>query len=115
MFMKTSTVRRKNMESLNILRTKTVRKISFIFTALVVFLTTQPSCAQTTSKGLEILIGMQYGLGIIIPIFAAIILFFLLLIYMCRIISRITFARWAFSVIIAGAAFYISSILFYIN
>ncbi|WP_019221071.1 hypothetical protein [Bartonella senegalensis] len=103
------------MESLNTLRTKTVRKISLVFTTLVVFLTIQPSCAQTTSKGLEILIGMQYGLSIIIPIFAAIILFFLLLIYLCRIISRITFARWSFSVVIAGAAFYISSILFYIN
>ncbi|KEC55947.1 hypothetical protein [Bartonella koehlerae] len=103
------------MESSNTLRTKAVKKISLVFAALIVFLTTHPGCAQTTSKGLDVLIGMQYGLGIIIPIFSAIILFFLLLIYVCRLISKVTFARWAFSVVIAGAAFYISSILFYIN
>lgn len=58
---------------------------------------------------------VQYGLSILVPIVAAIILLLLLLIYIFRIIARATFMRWAFSVIIAGAAFYISHILFHLQ
>ncbi|WP_139412513.1 conjugal transfer protein [Bartonella mastomydis] len=90
-------------------------KISVIFITSMLLLVTQPAYAQTEAKSLDVFIGMQYGLSIFIPIVAAIVLLFLLLIYIFRIIARATFMRWAFSVIIAGAAFYISHILFHLQ
>lgn len=76
---------------------------------------TQSVFAQTETKSLDVFMSVQYGLSILVPIAAAIILLFLLLIYIFRIIARATFMRWAFSVIIAGAAFYISHILFHLQ
>ncbi|WP_375608585.1 MULTISPECIES: conjugal transfer protein [unclassified Bartonella] len=103
------------MKQSNILQAKTCNNISIIVIVLIVCLITQSAYAQTETKSLDIFIGMQYGLSMVIPIAAAIILLFLLLIYILRIIARSTFIRWAFSVIIAGAAFYISHILFNIQ
>ncbi|WP_273759183.1 conjugal transfer protein [Bartonella sp. ML70XJBT.G] len=103
------------MKQSNILQTKTGNKISAIVIILIISLLTQPACAQTKTKSLDILMGMQYGLSMVIPIICGVILLFLLLIYIFRIISRATFLRWTFSVIIAGAAFYISHILFHIQ
>ncbi len=105
----------KDMKQLNILQAKTGNKISAIVIASTMSLMLQPVCAQTKTKSLDILMGMQYGLSMVIPIVCAVILLFLLLIYIFRIIARATFIRWAFSVIIAGAAFYISHILFHIQ
>ncbi|WP_375650564.1 conjugal transfer protein [Bartonella sp. OT172YNZD] len=102
------------MKQLNTLQSK-ICKISAIVITSVMFLVTQSAYAQTETKSLDVFIGMQYGLSIIIPIAAAIILLLLLLIYIFRIIARATFIRWAFSVIIAGAAFYISHILFHLQ
>ncbi|WP_375640398.1 conjugal transfer protein [Bartonella sp. MM55XZML] len=102
------------MKQLNTLQSK-ICKISAIFITFIALLITQSSYAQTETKSLDVFIGMQYGLSIIIPIVAAIILLLLLLIYIFRIIARATFMRWAFSVIIAGAAFYISHILFHLH
>ncbi|WP_273790546.1 conjugal transfer protein [Bartonella sp. CM31XJBT] len=102
------------MKQLNTLQSK-VCKISAIVITSVMLLITQSAYAQTETKSLDVFIGMQYGLSIIIPVVAAIILLLLLLIYIFRIIARATFIRWAFSVIIAGAAFYISHILFHLQ
>lgn len=107
-------MRIKNMKQINILQAKIGNKISTIITSII-FLMAQPVWAQTTTKDIDVLISMQYGLSMIIPIVCAIILLCLLLIYVFRIIARATFLRWAFSVVIAGAAFYISHILFYIQ
>ncbi|WP_375686447.1 MULTISPECIES: conjugal transfer protein [unclassified Bartonella] len=102
------------MKQLNTLQSK-ICKISAIFITLIALLVTQSAYAQTETKSLDVFIGMQYGLSILIPIVAIIILLLLLLIYIFRIIARATFMRWAFSVIIAGAAFYISHILFHLH
>ncbi|WP_375677401.1 conjugal transfer protein [Bartonella sp. AS69XJJH] len=102
------------MKQLNTLQSK-ICEISAIFITSVILLITQSAYAQTETKSLDVFIGMQYGLSILIPIVAIIILLFLLLIYIFRIIARATFMRWAFSVIIAGAAFYISHILFHLH
>ncbi|WP_039760674.1 hypothetical protein [Bartonella queenslandensis] len=103
------------MKPLSILQAKTYNNISAIVITSVVFLITQSAYAQTKTKNLDVFIGMQYGLSMVIPIAAAIILLFLLLIYILRIIARATFIRWAFSIVIAGAAFYLSHILFHIQ
>lgn len=105
----------KKMKQSNILDAETGKKISGIIITSIVFLLTEPAYAQTGTKAIDIFTGMQYGLSIIIPIVGAIIFLFLLLIYLFRIISKATFIRWSFSVIVAGAAFYISALLFYIN
>lgn len=105
----------KAMKQSNILQAKICNNISAIVITSVVFLITQSAYAQTETKSLNIFIGMQYGLSMVIPIAAAIILLFLLLIYIFRVITKATFIRWAFSVVIAGAAFYLSHILFYIQ
>ncbi|WP_375645956.1 conjugal transfer protein [Bartonella sp. TT29SHDZB] len=102
------------MKQLNTLQSK-ICKISAIVITSVMLLITQSAYAQTETKSLDVFIGMQYGLSIIIPIVAVILLLLLLLIYIFRIIARATFMRWAFSVIIAGAAFYISHILFHLQ
>ncbi|WP_375649698.1 MULTISPECIES: conjugal transfer protein [unclassified Bartonella] len=102
------------MKQLNTLQSK-ICKISDIFITFIMLLITQSAYAQTETKSLDVFIGMQYGLSIIIPIVAAIMLLLLLLIYIFRIIAKATFMRWAFSVIIAGAAFYISHILFHLQ
>ncbi|WP_375645555.1 conjugal transfer protein [Bartonella sp. AA56HLJMS] len=102
------------MKQLNTLQSK-ICKISIIFITSIMLLITQSTYAQTETKSLDVFIGMQYGLSIIIPMVAAVILLLLLLIYIFRIIARATFMRWAFSVIIAGAAFYISHILFHLQ
>ncbi|WP_254492558.1 conjugal transfer protein [Bartonella sp. B1099] len=103
------------MKQLNTIRVKICNKISSIFIISMIFLMSQSAYAQTEAKSLDVFIGMQYGLSILIPIAAAFILLFLLLIYIFRLIARATFMRWAFSVIIAGAAFYISHILFHLQ
>lgn len=105
----------KNMKQSNIFQTKVNNKISVIFATLIMFLTTQFTYAQENINSMKLLIGMQYGLSIFIPIAGAIILLFLLIIYAFGILMKATFLRWAFSVIIASAAFYISSILFHIT
>ncbi|WP_332060093.1 conjugal transfer protein [Bartonella sp. CB74] len=92
--------------------------------ATIMFLATQSAYVQAKANKADmqavidkasLLMGMRYGLSMFIPILAAVVLLFLVIIYACRIIARTTFARWAFSTIIAGAAFYLSNILFYIN
>ncbi|WP_156851144.1 conjugal transfer protein [Bartonella refiksaydamii] len=88
-------------------------RVSFIIPVL--FLATKPTYAQEKTNNIDVFIGMQYGLSVIIPIASAIIFVFLLLLWAFRIIARVTFARWAFSVVIAGAAFYLSHILFHIS
>ncbi|WP_317993945.1 conjugal transfer protein [Bartonella gliris] len=106
------------MRQSNTFQTKTnseSRKSMAAFATLIMFLETQSVNAQSTTQSVNIFIGMQYGLSMIIPIVGAIILLFLLIIYVFRLITRATFIRWTFSVIIAGAAFYISNILFHIN
>ncbi|WP_442894419.1 conjugal transfer protein [Bartonella sp. CB60] len=112
------------MKCLNTLQAKFNSKIGIAFMATVLFLATQSAYIQaktnktdiqTTIDKANLLMGMRYGLSMFIPVVAGVILLFLLLIYACRIIARTTFARWAFSTIIAGAAFYLSNILFYIN
>ncbi|WP_144751558.1 conjugal transfer protein [Bartonella saheliensis] len=103
------------MKQTNILQIRTSDKISAIVITSIISLMVKPAYAQTKTKSLDILMGMQYGLSMVIPIISAVILLFLLLIYIFRIIARATFLRWAFSVIIAGAAFYISHILFHIQ
>ncbi|WP_273723071.1 conjugal transfer protein [Bartonella sp. AU18XJBT] len=103
------------MKRSKILQAETYNNISAIVITSIVFFITQSAYAQTATKSLDIFIGMQYGLSMVIPGAAAIILLFLLLIYIFRIITKATFIRWAFSVIIAGAAFYISHMLFYIQ
>lgn len=102
------------MKQLNTLQSK-ICKISAIVITSVMLLITQSAYAQMETKSLDVFIGMQYGLSIIIPAVAAIILLLLLLIYIFRIIAKATFMRWAVSVIIAGATFYISHILFHLQ
>ncbi|WP_208437066.1 conjugal transfer protein [Bartonella taylorii] len=102
------------MKYANTLQTKISRKVSTVLAALTVFLTIQPTCAQEKMSKLDMLIVLQYELSIIIPIAGAVMLLFLLLIYAFRLITKATFLRWAFSIIIASAAFYLSRILFYI-
>ncbi|MET3559397.1 cytochrome c biogenesis factor [Bartonella japonica] len=103
------------MKRSNTLQTKVDNKISIVLTTLIVFLETQFAYAQEKVNSINLLIGVQYGLSVFIPIAGAIILLFLLLIYAFRIITKAIFLRWAFSVLIASAAFYISSILFHIT
>ncbi|WP_273718659.1 MULTISPECIES: conjugal transfer protein [Bartonella] len=103
------------MKKSNTLRVETCNKINVIVITSMMYLISQSAYAQTETKSLDVFIGMQYGLSILIPIVAAIILLLLLLIYIFRIIAKATFRRWAFSVIIAGAAFYISHILFHLQ
>ncbi|USP01185.1 conjugal transfer protein [Bartonella taylorii] len=108
----------KNMKQLNTFQVKienVSNKVRVVFITLILFLATQPTYAQEKTNSVDIFIGMQYGLSIIIPIAAAIMLLFLLLLWAFRLIARATFARWAFSVVIAGAAFYLSHILYHIN
>ncbi|WP_455481888.1 conjugal transfer protein [Bartonella sp. B35(2025)] len=102
------------MKQLNALQAKAGSKIGAAFAIIIMFLATQSVCAQTIIRNIDILIGMQYGLSMIIPLVAAVIFLFLLVIYIFRLIARATFVRLAFSVIIAGVAFYISHVLFYI-
>lgn len=90
-------------------------KVRVVFITLILFLAAQSTYAQEKTNSVDIFIGMQYGLSIIIPIAAAIVLLFLLLLWAFRLIARATFARWAFSVVVAGAAFYLSHILYHIN
>lgn len=103
------------MKQSNIFHAETANKVSAIIIALIISLMVQPAYTQTKTRSLDILMGMQYGLSMVIPIVCAVILLVLLLIYVFRLIARATFIRWAFSVIIAGAAFYISHILFHIQ
>ncbi|OPB33435.1 conjugal transfer protein [Bartonella taylorii] len=106
------------MKQLNTFQTKienVSNKICVVFITPILFLATQPTYAQEKTNEVDVFIGMQYGLSIIIPIAAAIVLLFLLLLWVFRLIARATFARWAFSVVIAGAAFYLSHILFHIS
>ncbi|UNF38676.1 conjugal transfer protein [Bartonella krasnovii] len=103
------------MKQLNTLRVKIYNKINVIIINSMTLLITQSAYAQTEIKSLDVFMSVQYGLSILVPIVAAIILLLLLLIYIFRIIARATFMRWAFSVIIAGAAFYISHILFHLQ
>ncbi|MBX4335902.1 TrbC/VirB2 family protein [Bartonella raoultii] len=87
-------------------------KLNTIFLILIMLLATQPVYAQATNKNIDLITGLQYGLSIIVPMIAAIILLFLLILCVFRFIARATFVRWAFSTIIAGVAFYVSNILF---
>ncbi|WP_375606608.1 MULTISPECIES: conjugal transfer protein [unclassified Bartonella] len=103
------------MKQSNTFQAKSCNRINVIIITSMMLLITQSAYAQTETESLDAFIGMQYGLSILIPIVAIIILLFLLLIYIFRIIARATFIRWAFSVIIAGAAFYISHILFHLH
>ncbi|WP_273789281.1 conjugal transfer protein [Bartonella sp. ML70XJBT] len=103
------------MKQLNTFQRKLYNKISVIVIISMMLLITRFAYAQTETKSLDIFMSVQYGLSILVPIVAAIILLFLLLIYIFRIIAKATFIRWAFSVIIAGAAFYISHILFHLQ
>ncbi|EJF87730.1 hypothetical protein [Bartonella rattimassiliensis] len=103
------------MKQLNTFKEKLCNKISVIFNTSMMLLITQFAYAQTETKSLDVFIGVQYGLSVLVPIAAIVIFLFLLLIYIFRIIARATFIRWAFSVIIAGAAFYISHILFHLQ
>ncbi|EJF82878.1 hypothetical protein MCU_01265 [Bartonella elizabethae Re6043vi] len=103
------------MKQLSTFQGRICNKTHVIIITLTMLLITQSAYAQTETNNLNAFMGVQYGLSIIIPISAAIILFLLLLIYIFRIIARATFMRWAFSVIIAGAAFYISHILFHLQ
>ncbi|UNF43724.1 conjugal transfer protein [Bartonella krasnovii] len=103
------------MKQLNTFRVKIYNKINSIIVTSMIFLISESAYTQTETKSLDVFTGVQYGLSILIPIIAAFILLFLLLIYIFRIIARATFMRWAFSVIIAGAAFYISHILFHLQ
>nr|WP_026088166.1 hypothetical protein [Bartonella rattaustraliani] len=103
------------MKRSNILHIKMCNRISIVFTTLMMFLTTQFAYAQEHVNHVKLLLGIQYGFSILIPIAGAVILLFLLLIYAFHIIAKATFLRWAFSVLIASAAFYISGILFQIT
>ncbi|MET3589179.1 putative membrane protein [Bartonella silvatica] len=103
------------MKQPDIVQTKVSRKINICFATLTIFLTAQFAYAQEKTNNVDVFIGLQYGLSMIVPIACAVILLFLLILWVFRIIARATFARWAFSLIIAGAAFYISSILFHIT
>lgn len=103
------------MKQLNTFRVKMCNKINSIVITSMMILISKSAYAQTETKSLDVFMGMQYGLSILVPIVATIILLFLLLIYIFRIIARATFMRWAFSLIIAGAAFYISHILFHLQ
>lgn len=103
------------MKQLNTFQRKLCNKISVIFITSMMLLITRFAYAKTETKSIDVFIGVQYGLSVLVPIVAAFILLFLLLIYIFRIIARATFMRWAFSVIIAGAAFYISHILFHLQ
>lgn len=103
------------MKQLNTLRVKIYNNINVVIITSMTLLITQFAYAQTEIKSLDVFMSVQYGLSILIPIVAVIVLLLLLLIYIFRIIARATFMRWAFSVIIAGAAFYISHILFHLQ
>lgn len=103
------------MPYFNNIMTKNSNKISTFLVILIVFLTTQSTHAQEKMSKMDILIGLHYGLSTIIPIIGAVILLLLLIVYAFRLVSRDTFFRWAFSIIIASAAFYISNVLFYIT
>ncbi|WP_455479323.1 TrbC/VirB2 family protein [Bartonella sp. B23] len=103
------------MKCSNTLQTKVSGKIRIVLAIFIMFLMIQPAYAQEKMNKIDMLIGLQYGLSMLIPIAGAVILLFLLLIYAFSLITKATFLRWAFSVIIASAAFYISRILFYIT
>ncbi|WP_208435404.1 conjugal transfer protein [Bartonella phoceensis] len=102
------------MRCFNTLQAKVSIKIIAVLSVLTV-LTTQFAYAQEKMSKIDLFLGLQYGLSLLVPIAGAVILFFLLLIYAFRLISKATFLRWAFSVIMASAAFYISTILFHIT
>ncbi|WP_039951892.1 hypothetical protein [Candidatus Bartonella washoeensis] len=103
------------MKQSNTFQAKMNSKSIAAFATLFMFLAIQSVNAQSTTQKVDIFVGVQYGLSMIVPILGAIIFLFILLIHLFRIISRATFIRWSFSVIMAGAAFYLSSILFYIT
>ncbi|WP_455476218.1 conjugal transfer protein [Bartonella sp. B17] len=104
-----------NMKCSNIFKIKVGSKLDIAFITAIIFLMAPPAYAQATVNHMHVLMDMRHGLSMLIPIAAAVMLAVLLLIYVLRIIAGATFARWAFSIIIAGAAFYISNILFYIH
>lgn len=104
----------KDMRSSNTLWKKINRRIGDIFAFLAVFLISWPVYAQEKMSKIDMLIGLHYGLSMIVPIAGAIMLLFLLIIFAFNLVSKATFLRWAFSIIIASAAFYISRILLYI-
>ncbi|UNE54087.1 conjugal transfer protein [Bartonella machadoae] len=103
------------MKLLNILQAKINKRIQSLIITPIMFLIIQPVYAQTKEKSIDLFIGVQYGLGMFVPIIGAILFLLLLPIYLFRIISKATFVRWLFSIIVASAAFYISSLLFYIK
>ncbi|WP_336293867.1 conjugal transfer protein [Bartonella sp. CB169] len=98
---------------------KIFRNMGNVFVMAIMFLEAQPGYAQKSVseiiRNMDILTGMHYGLSTVVPVTAIIILIFLLIIYMLRIIAKATFKRWVFSTIVAGAAFYISHLLFNID
>ncbi|WP_336276687.1 conjugal transfer protein [Bartonella sp. CB178] len=111
----------KDMKYSKVLWGRVGGKIGFSFMGMAVFPVTRPSYAQAgtsipvANSHVDVIMGIYYGLSVFSPIIAAVILVFLCLIYLFRVIAKATFARWAFSVIVAGAALYISNMLFYIN
>ncbi|WP_336278598.1 conjugal transfer protein [Bartonella sp. CB175] len=113
-------VKVKNVKYFNALRAKIERQIGALFMTVIMFLATQSTYVHAKTNvqatvSVDTLMSMYYGLGMLVPLIAAIVFVFLLIIYLLRLIASATFARWSFSVIIAGAAFYISNILFHIN
>ncbi|EJF79817.1 Uncharacterised protein [Candidatus Bartonella washoeensis] len=103
------------MKKSNTFQAKTNRKSIVSFVTLITFLAIQSVNAQSATHSIDIFVGMQYGLSMIIPIVGVVLLLFVFLIYVFRLITRPTFMRLTFSVFVAGAAFYISNILFHIS
>ncbi|WP_455474042.1 conjugal transfer protein [Bartonella sp. B30(2025)] len=105
----------KNMKCSNTFKVRIGHKVDMAFIAAIMFFVTQPAYVQATTHDAYLLMGVHYGLSMLIPIIAAILFVFLLIIYLLRFIAKATFLRWAFSIVLAGAAFYLSNILFYIH
>ncbi|EJF80493.1 hypothetical protein [Bartonella doshiae] len=108
-------MRIKNFKRPNILQTKSDHKISASFVTLITALATQSAFAKEKVNNVDVFIGIQYGLSMIVPIVGAVLFLLLFILCIFRIIARATFVRWAFSVIIASTAFYITHILFHIT
>ncbi|WP_455476954.1 conjugal transfer protein [Bartonella sp. B41] len=103
------------MKLFYILQMKANNKMGAAFAAMIVFLVAKPAYAQEVIKNINALIGIHYMLSTVIPIISAIIFLFLLIIYILRLIAKDTFKRWALSIIIAAAAFYISNALLHLS
>lgn len=100
----------RNMKQSNTLKVRRRNKV-FAMIASFLFLMTQSTYVQAIVRISDIA-DIHYSLNIFVPIIAAFIFLCLTICRIFRIIAKSTFMRWTLSIVIAGSAFFVSSVIF---